>query len=86
MSDRPQQRTQAWLSAATAKEIDAALRAGELEDILAGHDPAPENTAVDNLPNQRDMAWVQSATSAQIASAYDAGELDVVLGRDPRQR
>lgn len=85
MNDRPKQRTNAWLQAATAAQINAALAAGELEDIMAGHDPAPEDTAVDNVPAQRDMGWVATATTAQIAAAFDAGELDVLLGRDPRQ-
>ncbi|WP_295034677.1 hypothetical protein [uncultured Microbacterium sp.] len=70
---------------ATASQINAALEAGELEDIKNGHDPAPENTAQDDVPSQRDMAWTQTATPAQIAAAFDAGELDVILGREPRK-
>lgn len=85
MSDRPKQRTNAWLMAATAAQINAALAAGELQDIMDGHDPAPENTAVDNMPAQRDMGWVQKATPEQIAAAFDAGELDVILGHEPRK-
>lgn len=85
MSDRPKQRTNAWLKAATAKQIDAALAAGELQDVLSGHDPAPEDTKADNVPAQRDMGWVQAATPDQIAAAFDAGELDVVLGHQPRK-
>jgi hypothetical protein len=42
MSDQPTQRGTAWLTTASPGQIDAAVRAGELNRLLAGDDPDAE--------------------------------------------
>lgn len=75
------QRGPKWLAAATPEQIDAAYRAGELDDMLTGEEVTDTDTPSAVL--QHDQAWVDAATPEDIAAAFQAGELDVLLGKTP---
>ena len=70
------QRDAAWLGTATAEQVAAALKAGELADLLGGRiakRPAPGTQLT-----AEDLAGM---TPDEIAAAFAQGSCDAVLGR-----
>jgi hypothetical protein len=39
VSEQPEQRSLGWVQSATPRQVDQALKAGELAELLAGRDP-----------------------------------------------
>lgn len=72
------QRTEEWLTTATANQITAAHAAGELAALLGG--PVPLRVAEDRDVPVGAVDLVGLSPDA-IAAAYHAGHLDEVLGR-----
>lgn len=73
------QRNRAWVEAATAEQIAAALAAGEFEALFRGDKDIPDSDH-GTVP-QRDDSWVKAASPDDTADAFAKGELGQLLGR-----
>jgi hypothetical protein len=59
----------------TPAEINAALKAGRLSEMLEG----VEGDGVQEQPEQKNAAWVSAASPAEINAALNKGELKNLL-------
>jgi len=71
------QRDNAWLDSATPAEINAARRAGELNEVLGL--PAPFEREDEGKPVSAEE--LEAMTPAQVMAAYRAGKLNAVLAK-----
>ena len=61
-------------------QIASALEKGQLTDVLAGRDPAEEETVEADEPEQATLEQVRKMTGAQVVQAHNEGRLDLLLG------
>ena len=93
----PKQRTRAWVAAATPAQTADALKAGQLDEVLKGHDPVdapdpPDDPTPDEATEPSDEQPVEQVTAEQLKTmtapeivlAMAAGRLhNLLTGKPP---
>ena len=77
MTEPPTQRGTTWLRAATPDQVEQAMIAGELADLLAGRDVPGD--APPERPQQLTRDHLATMTPQEIVKATSAGHFEDVL-------